>query len=60
MGQGVTVRVALGGRPYVGTQTRYKAPRDLLVKTVENAMINIGLLKLSPGEWPKVDSGTVK
>ena len=33
-------------------------PGDLRVELVENAVINIGLLRLSPREWPKVGRGT--
>ena len=39
---------------------RYDAPGDLRVELVENAVINIGLVRLSPREWPKIGRGTTK
>ena len=44
----------------LGTQPRYKALIDLQVEIVENAVINIGLMRLSPLKWPKVGLGTTK
>ena len=44
----------------LGTQPHYKAPGDLWVELEENAVINIGLVSLSPREWPKVGRGTAK
>ena len=52
--------MALGAWPDLGTQPRDEAPGGLLVKIVENALINIGLLRLSPREWPKGGCWTVK
>ena len=40
--------------------TSLQAPGDLWVKIVENAVINIGLMRLSLQEWPKVCRGTAK
>ena len=54
------VQTPLGARPGLGTQPRYEAPGDLRVKLVDNAVINIGLVSLSPREWPKVGCGTAK
>ena len=42
------------------TQPCYKAPGDILVGLVENAVINNGLVRLFPREWFKVGRGTVK
>ena len=50
----------LSDSPGLGTQTRYEAPGDLRVEVVENAMINIGLVRLCPLEWAKVGRGTAK
>ena len=50
----------LGARPSLGTQPRYEAPGDFRVKLLENAVISIGLVRLSPREWPKVGGGTAK
>ena len=44
----------------LGTQPRYEAPGDLLVEYVQNAVINIRLVRLSPQEWPKVGRGSAK
>ena len=38
----------LDARPGLGTQPRYEAPGDLRVEYVQNAVINIGLVRLSP------------
>ena len=38
----------------------YEAPDDPRVKLVENAVVNIGLVRLSPREWPRDGRGTVK
>ena len=46
--------------PGLGTQPHYKAPGDLWVELVENAVINIGLVRLSTQEWPKIARGTAK
>ena len=35
-------------RPGLATQPQYKAPGDLRVETDQNAVINIGLVRLSP------------
>ena len=40
--------------------SRYKAPGNLRFKKVENAMINIGLVRLTLWEWYKVGCGTAK
>ena len=37
-------------QPGLRTQPYYKPPGDLQVKTVENAVIKIGLVQLSPQE----------
>ena len=67
VGEGVGIRIGrfavqtpLGARPGLGIQHRYEAPGDLWVELVENAVIDIGLVRLSPREWPKVDRGTAK
>ena len=36
--------------PDVGTQPHYEAPSDLQIKIIENAVINIRSVKLSPQE----------
>ena len=38
----------------------YKAPAYLSVEIVENAMINVDLVRLSLQEWPKVGHGTAR
>ena len=55
-----SVRQHTGARPGLGIQPRYKAPGDLRVEVVENAVINIELVRLSPRECPKVGCGTAK
>ena len=54
------VQIPLDARPGLGTQPRFEAPSDLWVKVVENAVVKIGLVRLSPREWPKVGRGTAK
>ena len=54
------VQTPLGAQLNLGTQPHYKDPSDLQVKIVENAVINIGSVKLSPGELPKVGRGTAQ
>ena len=54
------VQTPLGARLGLRTQAHYEAPGDLRVELVENEVINIGLMRLSLREWPKVGSGTVK
>ena len=54
------VQTPLGARPGLETQPLYEAPGDLRVDLVENAVINIELVRLSPPEWPKVGRGTAK
>ena len=49
-----------GAWPSLGAQPCYEAPGDLQVEIVENATININLLRLSLQEWPKVGCGTAK
>ena len=44
----------------IETQPCFEALGDLWVKIVENAVINIELVRLSPQEWPKVGHGTAK
>ena len=44
----VPVQNPQGVRPGLGTQPRYKAYGDLPVEYVQNTMINIGLVRLSP------------
>ena len=39
---------------------RYKSPGDLRIKILENAMINIGLVRLPFWKLTKVGYGTVK
>ena len=46
--------------PGLATQPHYKAPGDLRVETDQNAVINIGLVRLSPWEWTEVGPGTAK
>ena len=50
----------LGARPGLGTQPRSKAPSNLRGKIVETAVIDIGLVRLSTREWPKVGRRTAK
>ena len=42
------VRNLLDTRPGLGTQSRFEAPGDLRVETKNNAVINVGLVRLSP------------
>ena len=44
----------------LGAQPHYKAPGDLCVKIVENAVINIRLVRLFHWEWLKAGRGTAK
>ena len=67
MGKGIGIRngrflvqTPLGAWLGFGIQPRYKAPGDLQVKLVENSEIKIGLVRLSPQEWPEVDCQTAK
>ena len=64
MGYGVTIRIGrflvqtpLGTRLGLGTQPRYEAPGDLWVEIVENAVINIRLVRLSLENGPKLAVG---
>ena len=66
MGYGVTTRMGrfpiqtpLGARPDLRTQLRYEVPGDR-DEIVENAVINIGSVRLFSAEWPKVGYGTAK
>ena len=54
------VQTPLGTWLCLGIQPHYEAPTDLQVKIVENAVINIELVRLSPPEWGKVDHRTAK
>ena len=54
------VQTPLGAPLGLGTQPCYEALSDIWVKLVENAVINIGLVTLSPQEWPEVGFGTAK
>ena len=47
----------LDAQPGLGTQPRYEVLGDLRVETKKSADINIGLMRLSPREWPNVDRG---
>ena len=67
MGEGIAMRIGrfpdrtlFSTRLDLETQPCYKTAGDLRAKIVENAMINIGLVRLSPREWPKVGRGTAK
>ena len=67
MGQGTVIRIGrfLGQTPLgawmgLGTQSCYEAPGDPWVTIVENTVINIGLVRLSPQEWPTDSCGTAK
>ena len=51
------VQTPLGARLGLRIQPRYKAHGELWVEIDKNAVINIGLVRLSPGEWPKVGCG---
>ena len=42
------VQTSLGARPDLGTQPPCKAPGDLQVEYVKNAVINVGWVSLSP------------
>ena len=53
----VTPQIA---QPGFGTQPCYKAPNDLWAKYVSNPVIYIGLVRLPPTQWPKVDHGAAK
>ena len=64
MGYSVTIRIGrfpvqtpLGARLGLGTQPCYEAPGDLWVEIVENAVINIGLVRLSLENGPKLAVG---
>ena len=46
-----------GSRPGLGTQPRYVAIDDRRVKIVQDTVINIGLVRLSPRELSKVVVG---
>ena len=57
VGYGVVIRIGRfpdqilpSARPGLGAQTRYKPLGDVRVEIVENAVINIGLVRLSPRE----------
>ena len=54
------VQTPLRVRQNLGTQPRYEVPGYLRVKIVENEVINIELVRLSPKERPKVGRGTAK
>ena len=54
------VQTPLATQPGLGTQPCYKAACDLLVEIVKNAVINFGLVRLSPWEWSKVGHGAAK
>ena len=49
------VHTPLGARPGLWTQRRFEAPGNPWVEIVENAVINIGLVRLFPQEWPKAE-----
>ena len=57
--EGSQFKPTLGAHPGLGTQP-YKAPGDLQVELVKKAVINNGLVRLSPWEWPKIGHGTAK
>ena len=40
--------------------TRYETPSDYQVEILQNAVINIGIVRLSPWEWSKVGRGKAK
>ena len=46
------IQTSQGVRLGFGIQPRYEAPIDLRVEIVKNAVINIGLVKLSAQIWP--------
>ena len=46
----LVLRAAWASRPGLGIQPCYEAPSDLWVEIVENAVINIGLVRLFPRE----------
>ena len=54
------VQTPLGAQLGLGTQPRYEAVCNLLVETVKNAVINIGLVRLPPLEWSKFGHGAAK
>ena len=61
VGWGIVIRIGtfpvqtpLGTQLGLRIQPRYMAPGELWVEIDKNAVINIGLVRLSPGEWPKV------
>ena len=67
VGQGVVIRIGrfpvqtpLGTQPGLGTQPRCEAPGYIRVKIDKNTVINIGLVRLCPWEWPNVRSGAAK
>ena len=67
MGWSVTIRIRrfpvqtpLGTRLGLGTQPRYETPGDPRVEIVEDAVINIGLVRLSSREWLKIGLGMAK
>ena len=65
VGYGVTFRIGripvqtpLAARPGFGAQSRYKTAGDLRVGQLSNTLIIIiGLVRLSPRQWPKVGRG---
>ena len=48
------VQTPLGTQSGLMTQPHYEAPGDLQVEIVENAVINIGLVRLSLKNCPKL------
>ena len=54
------VQTTLASQAGIGTHPRYEVPGDLRLKIVKIGFINIGLVRLFPSEWPKVDRGAAK
>ena len=49
--EGFPIQTPLGARPGLWIQPRYKAPCDFRDKVVQNVVINIRLVRLSPRKW---------
>ena len=50
----ISVQTPLGAQPYLWIQPHDEAPVDLGVEQVSTAVISIGLVRLLPGNGPKL------
>ena len=57
---GFLIQAPPSHEPGLAMQPHYEAPSDFKVKNCKNTVINIGCLKRSPQEWPKVGCGAAK